>query len=111
MNTLFQSLTGDPMPAPAKPLSSRTRRRPDDPAIQDIVDDPRQIMLMRSNVVIKAPSECHSAWSNLAWKSAAMATDGATKKIKTQGVKILLMMAGVKADVMESTRKWTGGAA
>jgi hypothetical protein len=80
-----------------------------DPAIQDILDDPRQIRLMRGNVSIQAPMECHSAWSDLAWKSAAMATDGATNEIRIQGVKVLLMMAGIKADVMETTRKWCGG--
>jgi len=110
MSTLFNSLTEEPLPAVPKPRAPRARRRAEDhQAIQDIVDDQRQILLMRGNVAIQSPMECHSAWSDLAWKSAKMAADGETNEIKTQGVKILLAMAGIKADVMEATRKWTGG--
>ena len=92
MSTLFQNFTGAADPVASKPRAPRPRRRAEDPAIQDIVDDPHQILLMRGNVSIKSPMECHSAWSDLAWKSAEMATNGATNEMKIQGVKALLMM-------------------
>jgi hypothetical protein len=112
MSTLFQSLTeSSTEPAKRRAAPRPRRQRAGEITIDEILEDPRQIEQMRSYVSMQVPMECHSAWSDLSWKAAAMASEGATIAIKRQGVQTLLLMSGVKAEVEQSTRTWTFGAA
>jgi hypothetical protein len=111
MSTLFQSLTESPAETEKHRAVPRPRRRAGETTLDEILEDPRQIDQMRSYVSMQAPMECHSAWSDLSWKAAAMASEGATIAIKRQGVQTLLLMSGVKSEVERQTRTWTGVAA
>lgn len=104
MSTLFETLASPPDTAPAPAKRAPRAKRQRDTDLDDILDDPKSIELMKADVLkIKGTMERHSAWSELAFQAAQRARTGESIQVKRQGLQVLLMMASVKSEIQRTT--------